>query len=90
MVLKGCFYVEAYLFRVYKSSIFGVRAVFGMNANHIFPQSMLVIIILIGNVICVVMSRACTGTWVGISLCSCGCTTLLVLGPAPLFLEYNP
>ena len=40
---------------------FGVRAVFSMDACHVFPQCMLDVIPLIGGVTGVVVTRACTG-----------------------------
>ena len=48
VVLKGCFYVGASVCRQFVSSVFGVRAGFGMDASHIFPQSVLGGIPLIG------------------------------------------
>ena len=38
-----------------ESNIFGVRAVFGIDVYHIFPQSVLAVILLIGAVIGVVV-----------------------------------
>ena len=40
------------------SDIFGVRAVFGADASHVFPQSVLAIIPLIMGVIGIVVSGA--------------------------------
>ena len=37
-----------FLRRLRKSNIFGARAIFGMDASHIFPQSVLAVIPLIG------------------------------------------
>ena len=61
MVLKGYFYMGMSLCRVCESNIFGARAGFCMDASHDFPQSVLAVIPLIGSVIGVVVSRACTG-----------------------------
>ena len=47
MVLKGCFYVGASLYRLCESDIFGVRASFGVDACRVFPQSALAIIFLV-------------------------------------------
>lgn len=58
MVLKVCFYVGASLCKMCVSNIFVARTVFCMNAIHIFPQSLLAIIPLIGGMIGVV-SKAC-------------------------------
>lgn len=58
MVLKVCFYVGASLCKMCVSNIFVARTVFCMYAIHIFPQSLLAIIPLIGGVIGVV-SKAC-------------------------------
>lgn len=57
MVLKGCFYVGGSLCSLFASDIFGVRAVFGMDACCIFPQSMLAIVPSIGGVFGVVVTR---------------------------------
>lgn len=57
VVLKGCFYMGAFLYRLCESNMFGVRIVFGTDASHIFPQSVLSIIPLIVGV---VVSRVCT------------------------------
>ena len=54
-----------------------------MDASHVFPQSVLAIISLIGGVICVVVSRACAGCEVGLTLCSVAVTALLGVGFAP-------
>ena len=56
-----------------------------MPASHVFPQSVLAVIPLI--VIGVVVTKACTGCWVGLSLCSVAVTALLGAGYAPQFLE---
>ena len=45
----------------YMSLVFFVRAVFGVNACHLFPQCMLAIIPLIGDVTYVVVTRAFSG-----------------------------
>ena len=41
----------AFLCSLHESNIFGARAVFGMDACHIFPQGVLTIIPLIGGVL---------------------------------------
>ena len=51
MVLKGCFNVGVSLCRLCESCIFDARAVFGMHASHVFPQSVLAVILLIADVI---------------------------------------
>ena len=56
----------ASLCRLCESSIFGVRAGFGVDASHVFPQSVLPLSPLIRSMIGVVVSRACTGFWAGI------------------------
>ena len=40
---------------------FGVKAVFSVDACHLFPQCMLAVIPLTGGVTDVVLTRACTG-----------------------------
>ena len=44
MVWKQCFYVGLSLFRLWKAIIFGARAGFVMDASHVFPRSVLVIV----------------------------------------------
>ena len=61
MVLKGCFYVGMSLCSLNESNIFGAKAVFSMDDCHVFPQCVLALIPLIGGVIGVVVTRACTG-----------------------------
>ena len=87
MVLKGYFYVGASVCRLCESNIFVVRTGFCMDASHIFPQSVLAIILLIGGGICVVVSRASPGFWVGPPLFSMAVTALSGVGSTPQFLE---
>ena len=61
VVLKGCFHVGAPLCSLHELNIFGARAVFSMDACHIFPHCVLADIPLIGGVISIVVTRACTG-----------------------------
>ena len=44
MILKECFYIGASWFRVCVSSVFGVRAGFGIDTSHVFPPIVLTII----------------------------------------------
>ena len=81
VVLKGCFYMRAFLYRLCESNIFGVRTVFGIDASHIFPQS-----VLIPLIVGVVVSRVCTGCEVGLPLCSLVVTALFGVGSAPQLL----
>lgn len=60
MVLKDCFYVRVSLCNLHESNIFGARAVFSMDVCHNFSQCVLAIIPLIGVLICVVVTKACT------------------------------
>lgn len=71
VVLKGCSYVGVSLCRLRESDIFGARAVFVMDACHLFSQSVLAISPLIGDVTCVVVT--------GPPLCSTAVTALLVV-----------
>ena len=48
MVLKECFYVGASLCTLCVSDVFGVRVLFDMDTNHIFPQVLLDIFALKG------------------------------------------
>ena len=68
-------------------SVFGARAGFAIDTSHTFPQGVLAIIPLIGAVIGVVMSRACSGCWVGLPLCSVAIPALSGVGPDPQLLE---
>ena len=67
-------------YRLCESNIFGVRAVFGTDVCHIFPQGVLAVVPLIGGVFGVVVTRACTGCWVGPPLCSVVVTAMLGAG----------
>ena len=89
MVLKGCFHVAAYLCRLYESNIFGARAVLGMDASHIFPQSVLVVIPLIWICHWCVVTRACTGCWAGPLLCSMAVIALSEAQSASQLLEWK-
>lgn len=60
VLLKGYFYVGASLRSLRESYIFGLEAVFIMDACYIFSQCVLVITPLIGSMIGVLLSRACT------------------------------
>lgn len=82
MVWGQCFYVGGSLCRLSGSSVFGVGAGFGMDANHIFPRGVLAIILLIRGV-AGVTSRACAGCKAGLPLCSIAVTTLSGAGSAP-------
>ena len=55
----------------YVPNIFGVKADFGMEASHIFPQDVLAIVPLIGVVVVVIVSRTCAGCKVGTPLSVC-------------------
>ena len=44
MVIYCVFYMAVSLSRLHESNIFGARAAFSMDACHLFPQSVLVII----------------------------------------------
>lgn len=57
MVLKDCFYVGASFCSLCESTVFGLRAVFGMDDCCVFPQCALAVIPLIGVVISVVVTR---------------------------------
>ena len=86
MVLKGCFYVGVSLCSLCECNIFGAMSFYSMDAYHIFPQCVLTIIPLVGGVICVVVTRACTGYWLGPPLCSLVVTALSGAGSAPQLL----
>lgn len=72
MVSKGCFYLGASLCKLCESSIFGARAVFGMDASLVFLQGVLAVVPLIGGVFDVVF-RACSGMLGRASSLVCGC-----------------
>ena len=75
VVLEGCFYVGRGYPCIASVGLifFGVRAVFSVDACCLFPQCILAIIPLIGGVTGVVVTRACTGYWLGPPLLLCGC-----------------
>lgn len=58
-----------------------------MDAYHIFPQSMLVILPLIGGVIDVARFIAYTECWVDLPLCSVTVIALSGVGSNPQLLE---
>lgn len=58
VVLKGYFYMEESMCSLSTFNIFGERAVFIMDACHLFPQCMLAIIPMVGGVIDTVVTRA--------------------------------
>lgn len=70
MVLKECFYVGASLCRLCECNIFDKWAVFGMDAYHIFLQSMVAIVPLIGSVLGVVVTTTFAACWAGPPICS--------------------
>lgn len=81
--LEGLFYVGVALCSLCESSIFSMRVVFSMDASHILPQCVLDVIPLIWGVIVAVVTRACTGCWVGSPFCSVVVTALLGAGLLP-------
>ena len=78
MVLKGCFQRGSIMCTLWESSIFGVRAGFGMDVSHVFPQSVLAVIPLLGGVIGVY--RACAECEAVLPLFSMAITALLGWG----------
>lgn len=83
MVLKACFYVGASLFRLCVSSVFGVRAVFDMDTSHVFPQGVLAVIPLLGNMVGAGVSIACVGCEAGLPLCFVPVAVLSGAGSSP-------
>ena len=69
MVLKWYLYVGASLCRLCVSNVFGVRAGFGMDTSHIFPQGVLVSVALIRGMVGVAVSGTCAGCEVGLHGC---------------------
>ena len=49
MFLKGCFYAGAFLCSLLESSVFNASDLSGMDACHVLPQCVLVIVSLIGG-----------------------------------------
>lgn len=66
------------------SNIFGARTGFGVDAGHVFLQSVLAVIPLIVGLL---VSRACARWEVGSLLCSMAVTTLSGAGSASQMLE---
>lgn len=82
LVLKGCFYVGASVYSLPESNIFGVRAVFSMDACRVFPRCVLAIVPSMGTVTGVVVTRAYTKCPEGPPLPSVVATVLLGAGSA--------
>ena len=76
MILKGCFYVRASLCRMCKSSIFGSSSGFGVDASHVFPQTVPALIPLVRSVSSIVLRRAYAGYGAEPPLCSMAVTAL--------------
>lgn len=57
-----------------------------MDASHVFPQSVMAIILLIGGVVGIVISGAHAGCEMGLLLCSMAVTALSGSGSAPQLL----
>lgn len=64
-----------------------VKASFGMDANHEFPQSVLAVIPLLRDVVGIAVSKACVGCEMGLPLCSVAVIILLWVGSALQMLE---
>ena len=71
VVLKGHSYMRPLLFRLCEPKIFGTLGVFGMDSRHIFPQGVLVIIPLIGDVICTVVTESALDVGQGLLFAQC-------------------
>ena len=59
-----------------ESNIFGVKIGFGMDTCIVFPQSTIVIVLLIGGMFGILVTRACTDYQVGLPLWSVARITL--------------
>ena len=66
----------ASLCRLHVPSAFGVRAEFDVDASHVFPQSVLAAITLVGGVADDWGARVCAGCKAGLPLCSVAVATL--------------
>lgn len=70
------FYIRVPLCILWVFTDFGMMVTFDADTNHIFPEGVLAIIPLIGNVVDVGESRACAGCEVVLSLFSLAVTAL--------------
>ena len=61
---------------------YGARAVFGMDACHVFPHGILALVPLIRSVFAIVVTTACAACLTGPPLCSVVVTALLESGSA--------
>lgn len=79
-----------FLCKLCDSNIFGAWAASRVDACHTFPQSVLAIIPLIVGVIGTVVTRACTGCWVGFPLCFVATVALSGAGLFPSCWSRSP
>ena len=77
----------ASLCRLCVSKVLGAGAGFDMDASHVFPQSVLATITLIGGVVGVGGSKACAGCEAELPLCPVAVTTLIRVESDPQLLE---
>ena len=61
MIVEGCFYMRVSLFSLHNFNIFGVTAVFSMDACYLFSSVVLALLTLRVGMTDVVVIRACTG-----------------------------
>ena len=73
----------ASLCRQHVLNVFGIRAGFDMDTDHVFPQGMLASITLTVDVVGVGRPKACTVCEVGLPFCSMAVATLLGVRPTP-------
>ena len=74
--LKGCSYVGISLCRLCVPSVSDGGAGFDVDASHVFPQSVLAAITLVGGVADDWGARVCAGCKAGLPLCSVAVATL--------------
>ena len=90
MVLEGCSYVGASLYRLCVPNAFGGRAGFEMDVTYIFPQGTVAAITFIGRGAGDEGARAGIGCEVGLPLCSVAKTALSGVRSNPKLLEQKP
>ena len=87
VVLKECFYVGAFLYRLHMPNIFGGRAGFDMDASHVFLQGTLAAIHLVWDGAGERMTKTGARCEVGLTLWSVAVTALSCVGCDPKLLE---
>lgn len=76
MVLKDCFYVGTPLCSLPEFSIFGARAILGMDDCRVSSEGMLTLVSLIGREFGIMVNTSIPGCWANPPLCLVDVTAL--------------